>query len=712
MENLIGTTLNTYQIVAKLGQGGMAEVYKAYQPGLDRYVAIKVMHRHLSSDEGLVKRFQREALATARLSHPNIVQVLDFSQAADLRFMVMQFINGPTLEDEIKARRKLGRPFSLPEIARLYLALGSAIDYAHRHQMVHRDLKPANVMIDAEGQALLTDFGIARLLDATQFTATGAMIGTPAYMSPEQGRGEKVDGRSDLYTLGVILYELVTGTLPFDAPTPIGILMKHVREPLPPPSKRKPDLPPLVEQVIVKALAKAPAERYQTAGALAQALAGAVGLAPGDSLLAHPLKPVAPPPHLRNELDPQTARFTPVEPTQGPVTPRPTVPATPPPASVSPAPVTPVPPRRAMSPVWLSVLGGGLLAVVAGLGFFFWNRSAVNLPTPAIVATATAAPVVEVETTQPAATATPASDSAATATAMWQGEDADGDGLTNAAELDLGTGPDQPDSDQDELADGDEINRFNTDPLKADSDGDGLPDSVEMRQGLNPLRADSDRDGLPDASDSDPIHPSTPIPTETPTLAASATPPPTEEPTVPPTPTAAPVRVAAGPGVFQDFETQSSWKRGDQANGNLSRSASQVHGGSYAGQLDYNFPTDGNDFVVFLQSRALAGEPTALTAWVYGDGAGHFLNVWIKDSAGQTWGMTFGQVEHTGWQQLTARLDPAQPWPSGPISGPDNGQIDYPISFQALTLDDGNDSFSGQGTLYLDDLSSQERIED
>ena len=314
-------------------------------------------------------------------------------------------------------------------------------------------------------------------------------------------------------------------------------------------------------------------------------------------------------------------------------------------------------------------------------------------------------------------TAAPVIDSAATATAIWLGEDADHDGLTNAAELELGTDPNQPDSDQDELDDGDELNRFNTDPLKADSDGDGLLDSVEVRQGLNPLKADSDGDGLADASDPDPIHPSTATPTETPpptvtpTLAPSATPPPTEEPTVTPVPTAAPVRVAAGPGVFQDFETQASWKLGDQANGSFSRSASQVHGGSYAGQLDYDFPTAGNDFVVFRQTHALAGEPTALTAWVYGDGAGHFLNIWIKDSAGQTWGMTFGQVKHTGWQQMTAALDPAQPWPSGPIDGPDNGQIDYPISFQALTLDDGNDSFSGQGTLYIDDLSSQEGTE-
>jgi hypothetical protein len=165
--------------------------------------------------------------------------------------------------------------------------------------------------------------------------------------------------------------------------------------------------------------------------------------------------------------------------------------------------------------------------------------------------------------------------------------------------------------------------------------------------------------------------------------------------------------LAAPLGVFQDFETDSVWQRGDEANGEFTRSSTQVHNGRYAGQLTYNFPTSGNDYVVFLQNRLLGGAPGAISAWVYGDGAGHFLNVWIRDAQGQTWQMSFGQVKHTGWQEMNAVLDPDRSWPSGPISGPGNGLIDYPISFQGLVLDDGADTFSGRGTIYIDDLRSQ-----
>jgi hypothetical protein len=184
---------------------------------------------------------------------------------------------------------------------------------------------------------------------------------------------------------------------------------------------------------------------------------------------------------------------------------------------------------------------------------------------------------------------------------------------------------------------------------------------------------------------------------------------PTPNPTSTPKPVATQIPVVAAPlGIFQDFETESIWKRGDQPYGEFSRSTAQVHGGQYAGQLTYNFPSPDNDYVIFLQSRPLAGQPNTILAWVYGDGSGHFLNAWIKDAAGQTWQMTFGQVKHTGWQQMAAMLDPGQPWPSGPISGTDNGAIDYPISFQALVLDDVPDTYSGSGTIYIDDLNSQE----
>ena len=167
MANLVGRTLGKYRLVARLGSGGMAEVYKAYQPGLNRYVGIKVLHSHMVGEENFVARFEREALSVGKLRHPNIVQVFDFDREGEIYFMAMEFIDGPTLKDELEARHNAGQPFNLNEIARIFVALCSAIDYAHARGMVHRDLKPANVMINREGQVVLTDFGITRIMGGT-----------------------------------------------------------------------------------------------------------------------------------------------------------------------------------------------------------------------------------------------------------------------------------------------------------------------------------------------------------------------------------------------------------------------------------------------------------------------------------------------------------------------------------------------------------------
>jgi serine/threonine-protein kinase len=283
----------------------MAEVYKAYQPGLDRYVSIKVLHGHLVDEEGFIGRFEREAHAIGRLRHPNIVQAVDFDREEETFFMVMEFIDGPTLKDELKARKAASKPFSFREISLTFSALCSAIDYAHSRGMVHRDIKPANVMINHEGQVVLTDFGIARIMGATQYTQTGALSGTPAYMSPEQGQGERGDERSDIYALGVMLYETATGMVPYDADTPFAVIMKHISEPLPVPSTVNPNIPENVENVILKAMAKAPDDRYQTAGEMARALRDAVGVSPDENLIHSPLITVASAPKVE-EVDPRT----------------------------------------------------------------------------------------------------------------------------------------------------------------------------------------------------------------------------------------------------------------------------------------------------------------------------------------------------------------------------------------------------------------------
>jgi hypothetical protein len=183
----------------------------------------------------------------------------------------------------------------------------------------------------------------------------------------------------------------------------------------------------------------------------------------------------------------------------------------------------------------------------------------------------------------------------------------------------------------------------------------------------------------------------------------------TSTPTAQPTDTPQPTYTPAPPaplGVFNDFETPTTWTRGDQPNGTFARSNAEAHGGDYSGRLNYNFPTSANDFVVFKWSQTLEGQPNQIKAWVLGDGVGHYLNAWVRDSAGQTWQFTFGQVNHTGWGQMTAYLDPGQPWPVSHIAGPDNGIVDYPISFHALVFDDVPDAYSGSGTIFLDDLES------
>jgi len=275
MADMTGKTLGKYRLIERLGRGGMAEVYRAYQPRLERDVAVKVMLGYLAEDEKFVGRFEREAKAVAALHHPHIVQIYDSDVEDDVYYMVMEYIDGETLKARLKRLNAEGKRMPLDEVARIFRALCDALDYAHAQGCIHRDIKPANVMFDGE-RLVLTDFGIASIVGGTRYTASGAMVGTPAYMSPEQGQGDLGDVRSDVYSLGVILYEMVTGRLPYDADTPLAIVLKHLSEPLPPPSQVCAGVLPAVEKVILKALAKSPDDRYQSAGALAEALEAAV----------------------------------------------------------------------------------------------------------------------------------------------------------------------------------------------------------------------------------------------------------------------------------------------------------------------------------------------------------------------------------------------------------------------------------------------------
>jgi serine/threonine protein kinase len=290
MATLTGKTLGKYQILERLGRGGMADVYEAYHARLDRHVAIKVLHPHLIEGQDFLARFEREAKAVASLKHPHIVQVFDFDFQEDLHYIVMELVDGGSLRGRLEDLARAGTRMPQKDALRILADVASAIDYAHGRGMLHRDVKPANVLLDHDGDACLSDFGIARILSDTQFTTTGALIGTPHYMSPEQGKGLPLTKATDLYSLGVVLYEMLTGRAPYDSETPLGVIHKHIFEPLPSPRLACPDLPVAAEDVLVKALAKEPDDRFASAGQMLQALEHA--LAPTDgAATARPTPP-------------------------------------------------------------------------------------------------------------------------------------------------------------------------------------------------------------------------------------------------------------------------------------------------------------------------------------------------------------------------------------------------------------------------------------
>lgn len=284
----IGRAIGKYKIIELLGRGGMAVVYKAYQQNLDRYVALKLMHSFLAEEGDFLERFKREARAMALLRHPHIADVYDFDVVDDTYYIVMEFVGGGSLKEEIEQFEARGERMPLSRVVRLMLELIDAVSYAHARGMIHRDIKPGNIMLRPDGTAVLTDFGIAKILGGPSHTITGAMVGTPAYMAPEQGMGHLGDERSDLYSLGILFYHLITGRLPFESTTPLAVVMKHVTEPLPPPIMVNPDVPAGIQEVILRVTAKAPEDRYQTGYEFAHALRQALRENGGDLLAALP----------------------------------------------------------------------------------------------------------------------------------------------------------------------------------------------------------------------------------------------------------------------------------------------------------------------------------------------------------------------------------------------------------------------------------------
>ncbi len=423
MTNLVGLDVGRYHIIEQLGQGGMATVYRAYDTRLEREVALKFIRREEIGPaylDQLFKRFEREAKALAQLSHPNIVKVYDYGEFEGVPYLVMEYLPGGTL------KQRMGHPMLAADAARLLLPMARALAYAHRENLIHRDVKPANILITRSGEPMLTDFGIAKILSGeggVTLTGTGVGLGTPDYMAPEQWTNQVVP-QTDIYALGLVFYEMVTGRRPFTADTPAAVLLKQMQDALPRPRSFVADLPEEAEQLLYKALAKDPKERYATMDLMAAALDHLVRSTEAKADTQPEIKPPAP----------DVTRVAPKAPEPAPAAPP--RPASPPPAAPRPMVASAAAPSPAVSPVaeaeiatvlspaapgaptiqpvkvpvWIWVTAGLVVVAIVALGV----GGALVLPgllpeaQPTAVTVPTSAPLVTQPTAaQPAASAAP-----------------------------------------------------------------------------------------------------------------------------------------------------------------------------------------------------------------------------------------------------------------------------------------------------------------
>lgn len=376
------SAIGRYQIKQELGRGGMAIVYLAHDPAFGRDVALKIMPHALLHDPSFRTRFSREAKTIATLEHAAIVPVYDYGEHEGQPYLVMRYMHGGSLAEQMGKR-----PFSLPKTAVILTRLAAALDKAHTQGVVHRDLKPGNILFDDEGNAYLSDFGIAKIVEQTTTLTGSGVIGTPAYMSPEQAQGSRnVDRRADIYALGTIVFEMLTGQQPYQADTPIGVVVKHITEPVPNILQANPTLPPQCDTLIQQAMAKEPDKRYRSAGELAAVLSGLTAVSP---------PPPPPPPDTKTTIEP--------------LPPRPPVQERDEPTAVIPPPPTPL-----TLPRWGWVAAALLLLALVGWGIANVMDNGNGATTPTATAKSNVVDFPAAATaTAPAATPKPATPSPA-----------------------------------------------------------------------------------------------------------------------------------------------------------------------------------------------------------------------------------------------------------------------------------------------------------
>ena len=682
--------IGRYQIIEEIGQGGMATVYRARDPKLNRDVALKIIVPQLSVDRKFVQRFQREARIVAKVDHPQIVSIFDSGEYEGRPYIVMRLLNQGTLRDIIDQG-----PLPVDRVLQIVAQISDALSTAHQKGIVHRDMKPSNILFDGRGNAYVSDFGIAKMIDSrTNLTGTH-MVGTPVYMSPEQFQGGAIDGRTDQYSLGIVAYEALSGRPPFEGEM-MTLAYKHVHEPIPALQEIANHVPPDLVEILNRSLSKRPGDRFPDMTLLRQAimalpfyhpLMGSASARPTPSpRIVHQPKPfdasvTTTDPDAPTAIEDlyrkgiealQQNRYTEARellsrafnlnpryrdvgtklheaesilatqirfgnagtpPHKTPVTQDVTIP---PPAREE---------KRSRWPIWAGVIG--LLILLVGGGIFGFSNG-------------------------------------------WFGGDDPAD-VTNGGETIAEVVVDDPTEEPADLA-------TETPPPPTDT-----PEVVEAA-------ADPPTETPEPTATEAPTE--TPEPNEEPAVVEGDDPTETPEPSFTPTPTATATSsqatgpASSGDGLPLTFDGGAfgTWVRGDEENGTLTQASNQSRSGQSA-RLDYSFPGSSNDYVVFLQNNPVSGTPNQINVWVFGDGSGHFLNAWIRDNDGQTWQVPLGRITHTGWAQMTGQIETGQDWPWTHISGTNDEEVDYPITLRGFVLDDLSDSYSGSGTIYLDDVS-------